>query len=87
MRKKHSFILTIIDNEDETDHPFCGKIQPVRNNRAVPFHGIDEFHQLVVDLLKAEKKDEEAENEVVRPDSRSGTIGFSSTTSYPFHPA
>jgi len=59
MRRKHSFVLTILSDECEQDHSFCGKLQPVWNQKATNFQGIEDFQVLVAEMIQAELNQEE----------------------------
>jgi hypothetical protein len=50
MRKKYTFLLTILPTEDNEDE-LCGRIQLVQNNRAETFTNLQELRNLINQVL------------------------------------
>lgn len=57
MRKRQTFVLTILDAENETTS-FCGRVKVIANGKTYNFTNLDELH----DLIKDEMKDNEPED-------------------------
>jgi hypothetical protein len=50
MRKKYTFLLTILPTEDNQDE-LCGRIQLVQSNRAETFTNLEELRNLINQVL------------------------------------
>ena len=50
MRKKYTFLLTILPTEDEQDD-LCGRLQLVQSNRADTFTNLEELRALINQVL------------------------------------
>ena len=56
MRKKYTFLLTILPTEDNEDE-LCGRIQLVQNNRAETFTNLEELRNLINQVLLSNPND------------------------------
>jgi hypothetical protein len=56
MRKKYTFLLTILPTEDNEDE-LCGRIQLVQNNRAETFTNLQELRTLINQVLLSHPND------------------------------
>ncbi|MEN4100173.1 MAG: hypothetical protein ROW52_09655 [Anaerolineaceae bacterium] len=56
MRKKFTFLLTILPAEDDLDE-LCGRLQLVQSNRAETFTNLEELHHLIMKALRSDTSD------------------------------
>jgi hypothetical protein len=53
MRKRQTFLLTIISSENE-DACFCGKLKVISSGKTVNFSNLNEFYDLISSELEPE---------------------------------
>jgi hypothetical protein len=63
MRKKYTFLLTILPTEDEEEE-ICGRIQLVQSNRAETFTNLDELRSLINQVLLSDPNDTVDSNDI-----------------------
>jgi hypothetical protein len=56
MRKKYTFLLTILPTEENEDD-LCGRIQLVQSNRAENFTNLEELRSLINEVLLSNPND------------------------------
>jgi hypothetical protein len=56
MRKKYTFLLTILPTEDEQEE-LCGRLQLVQSNRADTFTNLEELRTLINQVLLSNPND------------------------------
>jgi hypothetical protein len=56
MRKKYTFLLTILPAEDEQDD-LCGRLQLVQSNQADTFTNLEELRRLINQVLLSNPND------------------------------
>jgi hypothetical protein len=63
MRKKYTFLLTILPTEDEEEE-ICGRIQLVQSNRAETFTNLEELRSLINQVLLSGPNDTVDSNDI-----------------------
>jgi hypothetical protein len=63
MRKKYTFLLTILPTEDEEEE-ICGRIQLVQSNRAETFTNLEELRSLINQVLLSSPNDSVESNDI-----------------------
>jgi hypothetical protein len=56
MRKKYTFLLTVLPTEDEQEE-LCGRLQLVQSNRADTFTNLEELRTLINQVLLSNPND------------------------------
>lgn len=59
MRKRQTFVLTILGDEDETAS-FRGRVKVIANGNTYTFTNLDELHRLICDEM-GEKEDRQSQ--------------------------
>jgi hypothetical protein len=83
MRKKYTFLLTILPTEDEEEE-ICGRIQLVQSNRAETFTNLEELRSLINQVLLSGPNDTVDSNDItpvsdpVVPSSNGKVLGTAS---------
>ncbi len=53
MRKKRSFLLTVLSSDNDQNDELYGRVQPVGKNQASNFTNMDELKEIIQDSFEA----------------------------------